>query len=271
MIQEKLETFQTYAERLASDIREPGFLKEQRALFIQIWTLITGIPLPAGMSSARLPGGKAMRAMPLAGGLFAFIAILPALLLSFFIPPLPCAWIACGIYTIAGWSLHLDGWGDLWDGIGSGRKGEAMRAVMKDSHTGSFAVAGLVLAVSIRASLLASIDTSDWAAACIIAGGVGRFCAVVTAYFGEYPWGAGMTQDFVREADGYQLFCAFVASCLLFPFAAGGWFFGMIFVCFAGRFLAQWANKNLGGTNGDVLGAASVLGEILVLISCAAF
>ena len=265
------DTIESCAVRLLAEIKEPDFLRELGARSLLIWTLITRIPLPTQLHSTKLPGGKSMSVMPLMGALFGAVALLPALPLALFIPPLPCAWIACGIYTLLGWSLHLDGWGDLWDGFGSGRRGEEMRAVMKDSHSGSFAVIGLILALSIRASLLSVIEVSYWLPVCAVAGGVGRLCSVVTAKFGKYPWTSGMARDFVDEADDYQLFCAFAAACLLFPFAPGGWLIGVISVSFAGYWLALWANANLGGTNGDVLGAASVLGEILVLIGCAAF
>ena len=38
-------------------------------------------------------------------------------------------------------------------------------------------------------------------------------------------------------------------------------------LCAAG--MALWSNKSMGGINKDILDAASILGEILVLIGCA--
>jgi adenosylcobinamide-GDP ribazoletransferase len=206
--------------------------------------------------------------MPIVGGLFGLVCAIPARLVAFAVPLGASAWIGCGLYTILGWSLHLDGWGDLWDGIGSGKRGEAMRNIMKDSRVGTFGVAGVTLAIAIRASLLSSIDADNWITVCAVAGGIGRFTATVTARFGKYPWENGMGRDVVHGFDGFLLLCSFAAVCILFPLAPLVWIAGIIPAGLAGAALAVWANKNLGGSNGDVLGASSVLGELLVLAVC---
>jgi adenosylcobinamide-GDP ribazoletransferase len=208
-----------------------------------------------------------MTMMPLAGGLFGLLTALPAWFISAAVPPTAAAWIACAIYTVLGWSLHLDGWGDLWDGVGSGASGDAMRAVMKDSRVGAFGVTGIAFAVAIRATLVGAINPGEWLSVCAVAGGVGRFGANVTALFGEYPWREGMARDAVRNFKGYQLFFSFLAACVLFPFAPLGWIVGMLLSA-VGAPLACWANKRLGGVNGDVMGASEVLCELLALIGC---
>ena len=63
--------------------------------------------------------------------------------------PLVCAWAGAAFYFVTGWALHLDGWGDVWDGIGSGRTGDRLREVMKDSRLGSFGGASLVIAFAV--------------------------------------------------------------------------------------------------------------------------
>ncbi len=266
----EVEKIEEYAGRFKDEAKRPGFFGGLCSRFVVLWTLTARIPLPKKWwPEIAPPAADALAMMPLAGGILGFLSTLPAWLLAFAVPPAACAWIACGIYTIAGWSLHLDGWGDLWDGVGSGRRGEEMRAVMKDSRSGSFGVAGIVLAIGVRAALLSVIDMEQWLAVCVVAGGVGRFASAAAACVGVYPWEAGLGKDFVTGFKGYQLFCAFLASCLLFPFAPLGWLIGVPLTCLAGVALALWANRALDGTNGDILGAAAVLGEILVLIACA--
>ncbi|MDR1508733.1 MAG: adenosylcobinamide-GDP ribazoletransferase [Synergistaceae bacterium] len=259
-----------YAERFAGEVRLDGFAKELLNRFLAVWTLITRIPLP-GTSRQRtraLPSADAMTMIPVAGGLFGILAALPAWIISAAAPPVASAWIACAIYTVLGWSLHLDGWGDLWDGVGSGARGDALRAVMKDSRVGAFGVAGIAFAIAIRAALIGAMEPGGWISACAVAGGVGRFGANVTVLFGKYPWKEGMGRDIVRNFKGYQLFCSFLAACFLFPFAPLGWTAGMILSGAAGASLAYWAGKNLGGVNGDVIGASAVLCELLVLLAC---
>jgi adenosylcobinamide-GDP ribazoletransferase len=260
-----------YSKRLKDEAGRPGFAKKLGGDLVVLWMFMTRIPLPKRIlpSGPVMPSPGAMAAMPIAGGAFAMAATLPAWLLAAFIPRTAAAWIACGLYTILGWSLHLDGWGDLWDGIGSGRKGEAMRAIMKDSRMGTFGAAGVILALSTRAALLSEISVWRWLCVCAAAAGIGRFAATVSAYFGEYPWGNGLGRDTVLGFGGYQLFCSFAASCIFLPLAPFGWVIGMIAASAAAAGLTLWANKNLGGANGDVLGAAAVLGEIIALTACA--
>jgi len=206
--------------------------------------------------------------MPLVGGVFGFLSTLPAWLLAMAIPSQGAAWIAVAVYTTLGWSLHLDGWGDLWDGIGSGKRGEALRSVLKDSRVGAFGVAGIALAIGTRASLLSGIDTAQWLWVCALSGGVGRFGANVTAFFGEYPWEYGMGREIVRNFGTRQLACSFAVACILAPFAPIGWVIGMAVSVIGGTALAVCASRNLGGVNGDVIGASAVLCELLVMAGC---
>jgi adenosylcobinamide-GDP ribazoletransferase len=257
-----------HAERLTGEARMNGFTGELVSRFAAVWVLLTRIPLPEALrpKTFTLPSADDMTMMPLVGGLFGLLTALPAWLISAAVPPVVSAWIACAIYTVLGWSLHLDGWGDMWDGIGSGARGEVMRTIMKDSRVGAFGVAGIAFAIAIRASIIGSIKPEAWISACAVAGGVGRFGANVTILFGKYPWEEGMARDIVRNFKGYQLFCSFLASCFLFPLAPAGWFAGMVLSCAAAASLAYWADKNLGGVNGDVIGASAVLCELLVFI-----
>lgn len=269
---EGIERLQEYIVRAlsASCKKETGAALANR--FVFLWALMTRIPLPASVwPRGVMPGGAdALTMAPLVGAALGMISAAPAVLLSLIVPSAPCAWIACGIYVICGWSLHLDGWGDLWDGIGSGKSGEAMRTIMKDSRSGSFGVSGIVLAISIRASLLASIPAELWLPACAAAGGAGRFACAASAYVGRYPWEAGMARDYVNGFQGYQFFCAFLAALPLLLLSPAGVAAGLLLTSLTGISVAFWANKRLDGVNGDVLGAAAVLGELLVMIVCAA-
>lgn len=267
------EVIMEYIHTFGQETRQPGFASEMGRRFVVLWTLLSRVPLPKGWwpKGAEFPrAADAMTMMPLVGGVLALVATFPAWLLTFAVSRAACAWIACGLYAAAGWSLHLDGWGDLWDGVGSGKRGEAMREVMKDSRSGSFGVVGIVLAISLRAALLSSIPAELWLPAVVAAGGVGRFASNTAACFGEYPWPLGMAKEYVGGFHGYQLFCAFLAACVLLPFSPlFGWAAGVLSAAFAGWALALWANRELGGANGDVLGAAAVLGELVVLMLCA--
>ena len=240
--------------------------------FVLVWSLITRIRIPKIFmpEEMSLPTADAIITLPAVGALFGVLSVLPAAAVAMAIPRNGAAWIAAGIYTILGWSLHLDGWGDMWDGIGSGKRGDALRAVMKDTRVGAFGVAGIVLAIGARAALLSDIDPRHWIAAATISCGVGRFGANVAIYLGKYPWPEGMARDCVRNFDGRRLLCSLAVACLIIPVWPEAWAVGMLASSIGGATLALWASKNMGGVNGDVLGASAVLGEILTMAGCAA-
>jgi adenosylcobinamide-GDP ribazoletransferase len=59
-------------------------------------------------------------------------------------------------------SLHLDGLSDTADGLGSGRSGEDMLAVMHDPRSGAFGVQATVVALLLKFALLASLPLGLW-------------------------------------------------------------------------------------------------------------
>jgi adenosylcobinamide-GDP ribazoletransferase len=270
-IADKIDKIYEYFSRLEKEAKEPGFWKAARRSFASVWLLVTRIPLPASFAmSPALPSARDIAALPFAGAAFGFIATLPAWLLAFAVPPSVSGWIASGLYILFGWSLHLDGWGDLWDGLGSGRRGDEMMAVMKDSRVGSFGVAGIVLAIAVRSALFAEIEFSGWLTAAALAGCVGRFALTVTAFLGKYPWERGMGREVVRNFGGYELFLSLIVSGPLFFLAPAAWIAGIALASLASFGLAAWTDKNLGGVNGDVLGASAVQGELIALAVYAA-
>ena len=107
-----------------------------------------------------------------------------------------------------------------------------------------------------------------WMAVCALGGSVGRFGGTVSARIGKYPWDSGMARGIVRGFDGYQLFRSFVFTSLMFQLAPYAWAVGMTLSAAAGAALAVLANGRLGGVNGDVIAASSVLGELLAFAVC---
>ncbi|MCL2684565.1 MAG: adenosylcobinamide-GDP ribazoletransferase, partial [Synergistaceae bacterium] len=149
-------------------------------------------------------------------------------------------------------------------------RGDTLRAVMKDSRVGAFGVAGIVIAIGTRSALLGCIDHGYWLSVCIISCGVGRFGCIPAIYLGKFPWAEGMARDIVRNFGARQLALAAAATCLMFPVWPAVWAIGMAVSCAGGAAFALWAQKNMGGVNGDVIGASAVLGEILTMTVCVA-
>ena len=235
-----------------------------RRLALQ-WALLTRLPLPASWVPPGLDDAPSLSWAPLVGGVLGLGTGACGWLLARSLPPLPAAWGTCGLYALAGWALHLDGWSDLADGFGSGRRGEALREVMKDSRIGGFGALALVWGVGMWSLLLAQIPASRWPLALAFAGATGRFALCVAAWRGVYPWESGMGRCFVREYRGAHLALALLlAAPFLLPFP-GGTPLSLCGAALAGLGMAGAFNRRMGGVNGDVLGGAEVLGELIAL------
>lgn len=239
--------------------------------FSTLWGLLSRIPLPQFAQKIEWrPLHDALPFIPLVGALLGLSAAIPSLILAQLVPLSVAAWLSTLIYVAIGWSLHLDGWGDLWDGFGSGKSLEELRLVLKDSRCGSFGVIGLVLALGLRSSLLAEIHVEHWISVSVLAAGLGRFGICVAAYLGKYPWSSGMGKEAV---EGFEIRRLALSLLLILPLAALnplGWLYALPLVVVGAALLARWANRKLGGVNGDVLGAAAVAGELLTFLACVA-
>jgi adenosylcobinamide-GDP ribazoletransferase len=181
------------------------------------------------------------------------------------LPAAPAAWCAAVFHVFLGWGFHLDGWTDCWDGFGSGRRGEELRAVMKDSRVGGFGAAGMVLALGCWASLVGALPTDRLVVGCALAAGIGRLAIPAAARIGRYPWASGMGLDFVRPFATIHLAAALLCAsplALLDPALVGT---GTVAALATGFLMGLGANRRLGGVNGDVLGASAVAGELILL------
>ncbi|MBQ9882423.1 MAG: adenosylcobinamide-GDP ribazoletransferase [Synergistes sp.] len=258
--------FGRFAESVSAGIKD-GFPGDLAACFVVIWTLLSRIPLPESWWPEKMPkGDRALALAPLAGGLLGMTGGIAAVIVSFAGGRSQVsAWAAAAVYFLAGWSLHLDGWGDLWDGIGSGRRGEALREIMKDSRLGSFGGASLVLAFGLWTSLLASTAPHLRFSACVVSAASARFAEDCAAFYGRYPWEEGMAKGWVDEFSSCDLFVS--ALCLL-PFSVLSPLRAALCAALGGVTgisLALFMNRRLGGVNGDVLGASAVAAEIASL------
>lgn len=266
MTEDFAEKFEKFSKELSARLHD-GFPGDFAACFVVIWTLLSRIPLPKKWWPKKVPKGNCALALaPLAGGLLGMTGGLAATVVyCIWKSSFASAWTAAAVYFLAGWSLHLDGWGDLWDGIGSGRSGEALRKIMKDSRLGSFGGASLVLAFGLWTSFLASTNPALRFSACAVSAASARFAECCAAFYGRYPWDEGMARGWVDAFSSCDLFVS--AICLL-PFLVLSplrLLFCAALSALTGFSLALFMNRRLGGVNGDVLGAAAVAAEIASL------
>lgn len=170
--------------------------------------------------------------------------------------------------------LHLDGFMDVCDGLFGGYTPERRLAIMKDTHVGAFAVAGvaclLVLKYAALLSLL-SLGGSGKVWALLLFPMLSRWAMVIV--LGAFPYaraqglGSPFHQGGVRLATALAAMVATVAAILLGGIGGAGMFVGVsLLVWLLGRVMANM----LGGLTGDAYGAINEVAEVADLMAAVA-
>ena len=164
-----------------------------------------------------------------------------------------CPWLVTGC-------IHLDGYMDVTDAVGSCRSPERRREILKDSHVGAFAVIGMVLlGLSQFACLMSLPETADCRVLILIPA-VSRCCSAL-AVMGLKPMSTSQYADQKREnlaVPAIMLVLFLTAGYLLLGRSAAA-----LVGCVAVYGLAlRKAYRSLDGMNGDISGYALTLGEL---------
>lgn len=177
-------------------------------------------------------------------------------------------------------SLHLDGLSDTADGLGSGRTGEEMLAVMHDPRSGAFGVQATVLVLLLKFALLASLPLKLWWALplpLIFSRLLASMLCQSRPYAGR-PGGLsawfieGSHADDAAAAIGWTFFgFSIVSAAAVFAGLADARACGMALGVCIGALALGWAltlgpRRRLGGISGDFIGYAMQACEVVALL-----
>ncbi len=257
----------------------PGRALLTDALLLAVGTL-TAVPVPAPSRVDRRVAGTALA-----------LAVVPALLTGTVgaaavaagsglgLPPALAAVAAVAAVALAGRGLHLDGLADTADGLAASHDRERALAVMRTGDVGPLGAATLVLVLLAQVTALGeavAAGAATGAAAVVVAVLAGR---TVLPLLCVLPWPAARADGLGAAVAGtVRLLPALAAAGVALALAAGlaaaggvaagvgvaavvvGWVGGLA--------VAAHAVRRLGGTTGDVLGAAveaATTGALVVL------
>jgi adenosylcobinamide-GDP ribazoletransferase len=236
--------------------------------FIQAISFLTILPVGHPSLSEEKELARAMAFFPLVGLMIGLILALGYYLLSFFLPRALVLWITIGLVALLTRGLHLDGFADTMDGLGSGGPREKILEVMRDSRIGAFGVMGLILLIGAKYLALDQIPGLSIPFMLILMAVVGRNAMVLVCYRSPYARSeGGLAKPFVENLSAREVF---ISSTLTFGIA----FLliglkGIAISLGVGLFSLGYRYffiKKLGGVTGDVLGAANELAELLCLL-----
>ena len=181
-------------------------------------------------------------------------------------------------------AFHEDGLADSCDGLGGGLTRERTLEIMKDSRLGAYGVLGLVSALLIKISLLASMPLSVAIVALIIGHTASRLLCIsllaLLPYGGEIehakakPMAQQLT-PFQGLLSSAWLLLAGVLVVLLFPatvqqIGIWQWLLALLLGIVATDYMRRLLHRRLEGYTGDGLGATQQLSEIAIYIGLAA-
>ncbi|MGH6836567.1 MAG: adenosylcobinamide-GDP ribazoletransferase [Methylocella sp.] len=238
-------------------------------------------PLAASKSNAqslaKFP--RAVRMLPVAGGLVgALAALVMGVASGFGFPPPLAAPLAICALVLLGGAMHEDGLADCADGFLGGTTRERKLEIMQDSRIGTFGAVALVLSLYLRAASLALIVGESQSLACAVligAAALSRAASLMplalltparengTGFVAGKPERAAL--KVAACLAGVFAFAPIVTGAYLARSLAG-----IAAATGAAYAIVPLARKQIGGQTGDVAGAAQQLSEIAYYLAFAA-
>ena len=181
-------------------------------------------------------------------------------------------------------AFHEDGLADSCDGLGGGLTRERTLTIMKDSRLGTYGVLGLVSALLLKISLLASMPLTMAVIALILGHTASRLLCIsllsLLPYGGEIehakakPMAQQLTPIQGLYSSGW-LILAIILVALIFPntmqqIGLAQWLLAFILALIATDYMRRLLRRRLDGYTGDGLGATQQLSEIAIYIGLAA-
>jgi adenosylcobinamide-GDP ribazoletransferase len=171
--------------------------------------------------------------------------------------------------------IHMDGFMDTWDAIGSHQTRERKLEIMKDSHAGAFAVMSAVICLLLLYALYdaaCTVSVSSFPAVTAALGFVlSRALSGAGTILLPNARGTGMLAHLQEGRGGKRMLPVLfgtAAVCVLFMILASLWSGIFASVLAVGWFLfyCRFAVKTFGGATGDTTGFCIVMTEFMILL-----
>lgn len=189
--------------------------------------------------------------------------------MGYFMPVLPAVAIGFGARILLTGGMHEDGLMDFFDGFGGGHTKERTLEIMKDSHTGAFAVIGFVTYAAIWIGLLGSMPLKAAALAVMIGDPISKFVASNLPRLLQYARTeaqAKMGVVYEKPSIGLFVLGAHFGLLPITQWASMGWWM-LLFSAVTFFFLVWMMKRKIGGYTGDCCGATFLLCEIAGFMS----
>ncbi|MBT9135607.1 MAG: Adenosylcobinamide-GDP ribazoletransferase [Firmicutes bacterium] len=179
--------------------------------------------------------------------------------------PQIAAWLWLISNAIITGALHLDGWMDTFDALGSRKSRSEMLEIMKDSRIGAVGTTAALLLLGLKWSLL--IVSVSTIAALVIAPAVGKVGVVLATQAFPYGREKGLGQALTKpmQLSGW-FFALGVAVVTTIAFLRMPGLIALAVSLMVGLAWAHTLSRKFGGLTGDSYGAVNELVELVFLL-----
>jgi adenosylcobinamide-GDP ribazoletransferase len=204
---------------------------------------------------------------PLCGYIIAVVVLIPLYLIKYFFISNPVVLAALAVIFLAYITrgLHIDGLADICDGFFCPVSPNRRMEIIKDSRVGSFGVIGICLLFLMKFAVLYVIIQSGHMFYLLPVIVFSRFIIVFLAFIGKSISNKGLGQKIIGNISIKMLIISFICILPCFFFSWKSVLAFIIILLFAYT-LNLRSKKLIGGINGDVLGAACEVSEVIVLL-----
>jgi adenosylcobinamide-GDP ribazoletransferase len=239
--------------------------------FYQALAFLTRLPVPPHRPSAQ-DWERSVAYYPLVGALMGLLLWGANLVLIKVVGQPLAGVLALVFWVYLSGGLHLDGWMDLADGLGSNRPRERILEIMKDSRVGAMGVVAAFLLLLVKWGALSQIQLTHQIAWLTLPPLLSRYLLVVAIWFWPYITANGIGTGLRKGLTRVRVLLGFLFTIGV-TFGLFGWV--GILVLLAGLLAAvlfiQRIARKLGGLTGDCYGALvewteAVLVVLIVLV-----
>lgn len=254
-------------------------LKQEIRLFLVAVQFLTRLPVPTFTNYQPSWLQQSARYLPLTGLLIGGLTALVFAALYWLINPWVAAIGSTAFSIRLTGAFHEDGLADTCDGLGGSFTREGALNIMKDSRLGTYGTLGLVMALALKVSLLASLSLPLAVVALVLAHGFSRFFSILLLSFLTYAGDLehAKAKPLAQSLDKRQavfslltLLPSFLLPWLMLnSFPLGSLLLAWLLMLFATSYMARLLNRRLGGYTGDGLGATQQLAELAFYLAFA--
>ncbi len=239
-------------------------MRDQLKIFFTAMMFLTRIPCPKWVDHAPDNLAKSSVYFPLVGVLVGGIGAVVYHLVAYAYAPNFAALCGISATVVITGAFHEDAFADVCDGFG-GWTPQRRLEIMRDSRVGSFGVAGLVLILGAKATLISAMPVSRATLAFLAAHAVARWSSLILmSRFASVTDSTSLARPFTSAITPTRMLLATLLAAavalLCGPATAITLFAVTLLLCQgAGTFFRKW----VGGISGDCIGAVNQLTELV--------